>query len=105
MFITRWEVARLISSPTNFDLFCNSSNQRLDEFLIADEVGLGKTISAIYIWKELQARAGARRLLIICPAVLRDKWKLELRNRFSIEAQIVDAATLEGTWKTRGVIA
>ena len=38
---------------------------------------------------------GARRLLIICPAVLRDKWKLELRNRFSIEAQIVDAATLE----------
>ena len=58
-------------------------------------MGLGKTISAIYIWKELQARAGARRLLIICPAVLRDKWKLELRNRFSIEAQIVDAATLE----------
>jgi superfamily II DNA or RNA helicase len=63
--------------------------------LVADEVGLGKTISAIYIWKELQARAGARRLLVICPAVLRDKWKLELRNRFSIEAQIVDAATLE----------
>jgi SNF2 family DNA or RNA helicase len=63
--------------------------------LVADEVGLGKTISAIYIWRELQARTGARRLLIICPAVLRDKWKLELRNRFSIEAQIVDAATLE----------
>ena len=63
--------------------------------LVADEVGLGKTISAIYIWKELQARTGARRLLIICPAVLRDKWKLKLRNRFSIEAQIVDAVDLE----------
>lgn len=62
--------------------------------LVADEVGLGKTISAIYIWKELQARAGARRLLIVCPAVLREKWRDELRNRFSIEAQIVDAAEL-----------
>lgn len=33
--------------------------------LIADEVGLGKTIEAIYIWKELQARENARRMLIV----------------------------------------
>jgi hypothetical protein len=59
----------------------------IGRILVADEVGLSKTISAIYIWKELQARAGARRRLIICPAILRDKWKLELRTRFSIEAQ------------------
>ena len=81
--------------PTNSGRSCNLSKSPIGQILVADEVGLGKTISAIYIWKELQARAGARRLLIICPAVLRDKWKLELRNRFSIEAQIVDAATLE----------
>ena len=66
----------------------------IGRILVADEVGLGKTISAIYIWKELQAREGARRLLVICPAALREKWKEELRSRFSIEAQIVDAAEL-----------
>ncbi|WP_134500735.1 SNF2-related protein [Microvirga pakistanensis] len=62
--------------------------------LIADEVGLGKTIEAIYIWRELQARVGARRLLVVCPAVLRTKWQNELRERFSIDATIVNASTL-----------
>ena len=40
----------------------------IGRLLIADEVGLGKTIEFIYIWKELQARQDARRLLIVCPA-------------------------------------
>jgi superfamily II DNA or RNA helicase len=71
--------------------YVESTGRRL---LIADEVGLGKTISAIYIWKELQARGDARRLLIICPAALKDKWQHELLNRFGIEAQPVDAGTL-----------
>jgi len=62
--------------------------------LIADEVGLGKTIEAIYIWKELQARLGARRLLIICPSMLQEKWQAELRDRFSIDAAIVSAKQL-----------
>lgn len=62
--------------------------------LIADEVGLGKTIEAGLIWTELRARQDARRLLIVCPAMLRDKWKLELNNRFGVVAQIVDAAEL-----------
>jgi SNF2 family DNA or RNA helicase/DNA-binding transcriptional regulator YiaG len=72
----------------------------LGRILVADEVGLGKTISAIYIWKELQARTGARRLLIVCPAVLREKWKAELRSRFAIEARIVDAAHLHEELET-----
>jgi superfamily II DNA or RNA helicase len=59
--------------------------------LIADEVGLGKTIEATYIWKELQARADARRLLIVCPAILREKWRSDLLTRFNIEADIVNA--------------
>jgi superfamily II DNA or RNA helicase len=71
--------------------YVESTGRRL---LIADEVGLGKTISAIYIWKELQARGDARRLLIICPAALKDKWQYELLNRFGIEAQPVDAEAL-----------
>lgn len=62
--------------------------------LIADEVGLGKTIEAGLIWTELRARQDARRLLVICPAMLRDKWKRELANRFGVHADIVDASTL-----------
>ena len=62
--------------------------------LIADEVGLGKTIEAMYIWKELQARADARRLLILCPAILREKWRSDLLTRFNIVAEIVNAREL-----------
>ncbi|WP_035203615.1 SNF2-related protein [Isoalcanivorax pacificus] len=62
--------------------------------LIADEVGLGKTIEAGLIWTELQARLDARRLLVICPAMLCEKWRLELGDRFGIKAEIVDAGEL-----------
>jgi len=62
--------------------------------LIADEVGLGKTVEAGLIWTELRAREDMRRLLIVCPAMLREKWQDELKNRFGINAQIVDAKTL-----------
>lgn len=43
--------------------FINSPTERL---ILADEVGLGKTIEAALIWLELQARRNARRLLIVC---------------------------------------
>jgi SNF2 family DNA or RNA helicase len=62
--------------------------------VIADEVGLGKTIEAGLIWTELRARQNARRLLIVCPAMLREKWKEELGNRFGVRAEIVDAGEL-----------
>lgn len=62
--------------------------------LIADEVGLGKTIEAGLIWTELRSRFDARRLLVICPAILREKWKAELWSRFGIEADICNAGEL-----------
>ena len=62
--------------------------------LIADEVGLGKTIEAGLIWTEFRARFDFRRLVVVCPAMLREKWRDELRNRFGIDAQIVDAVGL-----------
>lgn len=71
--------------------FLNSTQGRL---LIADEVGLGKTIESIYIWKELQVREEARRLLIICPAMLRQKWQDDLRQRFNITADVVSTKEL-----------
>ena len=71
--------------------FLNSANGRL---LIADEVGLGKTIEATYVWKELQVREQARRLLIVCPAMLRQKWQDDLRQRFNITADIISTQEL-----------
>lgn len=62
--------------------------------LIADEVGLGKTIEAGIIWTELRAREDMRHLLVVCPAMLREKWRDELKLRFGIDATIVNARTL-----------
>lgn len=62
--------------------------------LIADEVGLGKTIEAGLIWTELRARIDARRLMILCPAMLREKWKHELMFRFGIDADLMSAEDL-----------
>lgn len=74
-------VLQFLDSPTN-------------GILIADEVGLGKTIEAGLIWTELQAREDARRLLVVCPAMLCDKWKRELAHRFGVKASVVDAHEL-----------
>ncbi len=62
--------------------------------LIADEVGLGKTIESMYIWKEIQAREDARRLLIVCPSMLRDKWVNDLKNQFNIYAEVLKGKEL-----------
>ncbi len=62
--------------------------------LVADEVGLGKTIEAGLIWTELRSRFEMGRLLVLCPAMLREKWQRELRARFGVEAEIVDATRL-----------
>jgi superfamily II DNA or RNA helicase len=79
--------------------FVQSANRRI---LIADEVGLGKTISAIYIWKEMQARTDARRLLIVCPAALRDKWQYELSSRFAIRAEKATAQSIASDLEASG---
>ena len=62
--------------------------------LIADEVGLGKTIEAIYLWREVEARELAKRLLIVCPSMLREKWQADMDRLFGLEAEIVDAKSL-----------
>lgn len=62
--------------------------------LIADEVGLGKTIEAGLIWTELRTRFAYRRLMVLCPAVLREKWQMELRTRFGVRAETLNAEQL-----------
>lgn len=67
--------------------FINSPNRRL---LIADEVGLGKTIEAGHIMLELKARGQLRNVLIVCPKSLQEKWKEELKEKFALNFKIIE---------------
>lgn len=69
--------------------FLNSPNRRL---LVADEVGLGKTIEAGHIMLELKARRELKNVLIVCPKSLQEKWKAELYEKFGLTFKIVDNA-------------
>ena len=76
--------------PYQFKPVLNFLESPSGGLLIADEVGLGKTIEAGLIWTELRSRYDTRRLMVLCPAMLREKWRLELQQRFGITATIVD---------------
>jgi SNF2 family DNA or RNA helicase len=64
--------------------------------ILADEVGLGKTIEAGLVLKELRARMGAdlERVLIIVPASLVTQWQFELRTKFNEDFLFHDSAQL-----------
>lgn len=61
--------------------------------ILADEVGLGKTIEAALVLGQYWAER-KRRLLIICPASLRKQWAQELLEKFNLPSQILDAQSL-----------
>jgi superfamily II DNA or RNA helicase len=65
--------------------------------LLADSVGLGKTIEAGLILSELRARGWAERALILCPAGLRAMWAGELQQRFNIACAVFDQAAIAET--------
>lgn len=58
--------------------------------ILADEVGLGKTIEAGIVLCQMWAER-KRRLLVICPASIRKQWALELREKFNLPALVLDA--------------
>ena len=61
--------------------------------LIADDVGIGKTIEAGLIARELMDRGEIHRLAVLCPPHLCEQWQKELSNRFHIQAEIVRSST------------
>jgi superfamily II DNA or RNA helicase len=65
--------------------------------LLADHVGLGKTIQATLIVTELCARGLAERVLVLTPASLREQWAVEMHERFRLRPTIFDQATLANT--------
>jgi len=69
--------------------------------LIADEVGLGKTIEAGLIWTELRVRFNLNRLFVICPASLCEKWKSELAMKIGVDAEICNLTEVYNTLRDK----
>jgi superfamily II DNA or RNA helicase len=73
--------------------------------LIADDVGLGKTIEAGLVVQELLIRHRARTVMIVCPASLQEKWRSEMVQKFGLEFRIVDTAYVRDLRRARGIHA
>jgi superfamily II DNA or RNA helicase len=71
--------------------------------LVADDVGLGKTIEAGLIVQELLLRNRARTVLIVCPSSLQIQWRDQMRDKFGLEFRIVDADLMRNLRRTRGL--
>lgn len=68
-------------------------SQDVVRLLIADDVGLGKTIEALLIARELYDRGEIRRVAVLCPPHLVDQWVKEMRLRFHLPAEAVTSGT------------
>ncbi|MEK5252507.1 DISARM system SNF2-like helicase DrmD [Paenibacillus sp. FSL F4-0125] len=73
--------------------------------LIADDVGLGKTIEAGLVIQELLVRHRARTVFIVCPASLQVKWQTEMQEKFGLEFRIVDTDYIKQLRRERGIHA
>jgi superfamily II DNA or RNA helicase len=71
--------------------------------LIADDVGLGKTIEAGLIVQELLLRHRVRRVMVVCPATLTLKWQEEMAEKFGLDFTIVDSECLRRLRRTHGI--
>jgi superfamily II DNA or RNA helicase len=69
---------------------------RLDpiRMLIADDVGVGKTIEALLVAREMLDRGEVKRLCVLCPPYLCEQWQKELAEKFNLEAVIVRSGTV-----------
>ncbi len=73
--------------------------------LLADDVGLGKTIEAGLVVQELLLRHRARSVIVVCPAGLVIKWQEELRDKFGLSFEIINSETMKDFRRRFGVHA
>lgn len=89
-----FSTARTLFFPHQFKPLLKFLDNGGRGILIADDVGLGKTIESGYILRELQARRNIERIVILVPARLGIKWKREMRQRFEEDFEIVKGSDL-----------
>jgi superfamily II DNA or RNA helicase len=71
--------------------------------LVADGVGIGKTVEAGLVAQELILRNRVRSILVICPATLQIQWRDEMRDKFGLDFRIVDTELLKQLRRERGI--
>ena len=71
--------------------------------LVADDVGLGKTIESGLVALELIIRHRARRVLVVCPASLQVQWRDQMRDKFGLDFRIVDSDLMKELRRRRGI--
>lgn len=71
--------------------------------LIADDVGLGKTVEAGLVVQELILRHRVRSVVIVCPSSLQVQWQEEMRDKFGLEFRIVDSESIGQLRRKRGI--
>ena len=88
--------ARINVEPRPYQLVPLLMALKLDpiRLLIADDVGIGKTIEAALVARELLDRGEVRRLAVLCPPHLAEQWQAELASKFHIPAELVLASTV-----------
>ncbi len=92
--------AELACTPRDYQLVPLLMALKLDpvRLLIADDVGIGKTIETCLILKELLSRGEISRFSVLCPPIVAEQWQIELKSKFNIDAELVlpgTAARLE----------
>jgi superfamily II DNA or RNA helicase len=88
-------VAKIAVEPRPYQLVPLLMALKLDpvRLLIADDVGIGKTIEAGLIAKELLEQGTASKLAVLCPPHLAEQWQAELSSKFHIDAELVLSST------------
>lgn len=71
--------------------------------LIADDVGLGKTIEAGLVIQEMILRHRVRSVLIVCPSSLQVQWQEEMRDKFGLDFRIIDTEAISQLRRKRGI--
>jgi superfamily II DNA or RNA helicase len=89
-------MAKLSFRPRSYQLLpvVMSLKMEVTRLLIADDVGIGKTIEALIILKELMERGEVKRFAVICQPHLCEQWQNELKDKLDIEAEIIRSSTI-----------
>ena len=88
--ISTLKASKTLFHPHQFKPLLKFLESQSKRILIADEVGLGKTIEAGHILLEMVSRKQVDNCLVICPKSLQEKWRDELREKFGFDFKIFD---------------
>ncbi|MEE4541387.1 helicase-related protein [Streptomyces sp. V4-01] len=97
-------LAGIAVQPRQYQLVPLMMALRMDtvRLLVADDVGIGKTVEAALIAKELLEQGSAARMAVLCSPALADQWQRELREKFGLEAELVLPSTADRLQKSVG---